>query len=140
MRFRNGIIIAMIAFVAFIVTMGIIISSKDSELISEDYYIKEKSFNEDFEAQQRAADHKNPIKVENRENSIYFLNSSQLDIEQINITFIRMNDGQADFSIKNHDIKVLIPKQKLAKGNYEIQIRYKVKNIPFLQVTTWYYK
>lgn len=140
MRFRNGIIIAMIAFVAFIVTMGIIISSKDSELISEDYYIKEKSFNEDFEAQQRAADHKNPIKVENRENGIYFLNSSQLVIEQINITFIRMNDGQADFSIKNHDIKVLIPKQKLAKGNYEIQIRYKVKNIPFLQVTTWYYK
>jgi hypothetical protein len=140
MRFRNGIIIAMIAFVAFIVTMGIIISSKDSELISEDYYIKEKSFNEDFDAQQRAADYKNPIKLENRENGIYFLNSSQLVIEQINITFIRMNDGQADFSIKNHDIKVLIPKQKLAKGNYEIQIRYKVNNIPFLQVTTWYYK
>jgi hypothetical protein len=140
MRFRNGIIIAMIAFVAFIVTMGIIISSKDSELISEDYYIKEKSFNEDFDAQQRAADYKNPIKLENRENGIYFLNSSQLVIEQINITFIRMNDGQADFFIKNHDIKVLIPKQKLAKGNYEIQIRYKVNNIPFLQVTTWYYK
>ena len=140
MRFRNGIIIAMIAFVGFIVTMALVISSKDSELISEDYYIKEKSFNEDFEAQQRAADNKNPIKVENRENGIYFLNSSQLAIQNIDLTFIRMNDGKADFSLKNHDINVLIPKQKLAKGNYEIQIRYKVNNIHFMQVTTWYYK
>ena len=140
MRFRNGIIIAMIAFVAFIVTMAVVISSKDSELISEDYYIKEKSFNEDFEAQQRSADNKNPIIVENRENGIYFKNSSQLAVPNIDVTFIRMNDGQADFSLKNHDIKVLIPKRKFAKGNYEIQIRYKVKNIPFMQVTTWYYK
>ena len=140
MRFRNGIIIAMIAFVAFIVTMALVISSKDSELISEDYYIKEKSFNEDFDAQQRAADNKNPITVENRENGIYFKNSSQLAVPNIDVTFIRMNDGKADFSLKNHDINVLIPKQKLAKGNYEIQIRYKVNNIPFMQVTTWYYK
>ena len=43
MKFRNGIIIAMIAFVAFIVTLAIVISSKDSELTSEDYYIEKKS-------------------------------------------------------------------------------------------------
>lgn len=140
MKFRNGIIIAMIAFVAFIVTLAIVISSKDSELISEDYYIQEKSFNEDFDAQQRAADSKNPIKVANRESGIFFTNASNLNIQHIDLTFIRMNDGQADFTMKNHDITRVLPKQKLAKGNYEIQMRYKVNNVPFMQVTTWYYK
>jgi len=83
MKFRNGIIIAMIAFVAFIVTLAIVISSKDSELISEDYYIQEKSFNEDFDAQQRAADYKNPIKVANRKSGIFFTNASNLSIQHI---------------------------------------------------------
>jgi hypothetical protein len=140
MKFRNGIIIAMIAFVAFIVTLAIVISSKDSELISEDYYIQEKSFNDDFDAQQLAADNKNPIKVENRESGIFFTNASSLNIQHIDLTFIRMNDGQADFKMKNHHITRVLPKQKLAKGNYEIQMRYKVNNVPFMQVTTWYYK
>ncbi|MFM6934371.1 MAG: FixH family protein [Flavobacteriales bacterium] len=140
MRFRNGIIIAMVAFVAFIVTLALVINSKDSELISEDYYIKEKNFNQDFDAQQRAADHQNPIKVENQANGIFFRNTSNLNIEHIDITFIRMNDGKSDFSVKNHDIRTWIPKQKLAKGNYEVQLRYQVNNEPYMQVTTWYFK
>ena len=140
MKFRNGIIIAMFAFVAFIVSLAIVISSKDSELISEDYYLKEKSFNQDFDAQQRAVDNNDPIKVENRDNGIFFKNNSPFEIKSIDLTFTRMNDGQADLYFKNHDLNVLIPKQKLAKGNYEIQIRYKVNDIPFMQVTTWYYK
>jgi hypothetical protein len=140
MRFRNGIIIAMIAFVAFIVTMGIIISSKDSELISEDYYIQEKSFNEDFDAQQRAADNKNPIRISNLKNGIGFVNQSNLDIPSIDLTFVRMNNGKSDFTLKNHPISMSIQKDKLAKGNYEIQMRYRVKNVPFMQVISWYYK
>jgi hypothetical protein len=140
MRFRNGIIIAMIAFVTFIVTMGVIISSKDSELISEDYYIKEKSFNEDFDAEQRAADNKNPIRISNLTNGIGFVNHSKLDIRMIDLTFVCMNNGKSDFTLKNHPIDKGIHKDKLAKGNYEIQMRYRVKNIPFMQVITWYYK
>lgn len=140
MRFRNGIIIAMVAFVAFIVTLALVINSKDSELISEDYYIKEKNFNQDFDAQQRAANHQNPIKVENQVNGIFFRNASSLNIEHIDVTFTRMNDGQSDFSVKNHDIRTCIPKQKLAKGNYEVQLRYQVNNEPYMQVTTWYFK
>ncbi len=140
MRFRNGIIFAMIAFVAFIVTMAVVINSKNSELISEDYYIKEKNFNQDYDAQQRAADHQNPIKVENHPNGIFFRNTSSLHIQLVDVTFIRMNDGRSDFSVKNHDIRTWIHKQKLAKGNYEIQLRYQVNNEPYMQVTTWYFK
>ena len=140
MRFRNGIIIAMIAFVAFIVTLAVIISSKDSELISEDYYIKEKSFNEDFDAQQRAADYKNPIQVVDRDKLICFVNTSNLDIQKLDLAFIRMNHGKADFTLKNQNLRTCLLSKKLEKGNYEIQMRYKVKNQDFLQIVTWYNK
>ncbi|MFM1946100.1 MAG: FixH [Bacteroidota bacterium] len=140
MRFRNGIIIAMIAFVAFIVTLAIVISSKDSELISEDYYIKEKSFNEDFDAQQRAADNKNPIQVVGRDELICFVNTSELDIQKLDLEFIRMNHGKADFTLKNQNLQTCLQSKKLEQGNYEIQMRYKVKNQDFLQVVTWYNK
>jgi len=140
MRFRNGIIIAMIAFVSFIVTLAVIISSKDSELISEDYYIKEKDFNEDFEAQQRAADYKNPIQVVDRNEFICFVNTSNLDIQNLDLAFIRMNHGLADFTLKNQNLRTCLPSKKLEKGNYEIQMRYKVKNQKFLQIVTLYNK
>ena len=140
MRFRNGIIIAMIAFVTFIVTLAVVISSKDSELISEDYYIKEKSFNEDFDAQQRAADYKNPIQVVNRDELICFVNTSKLDIQKLDLEFIRMNHGKADFTMKNQNLQTCLLSKQLEQGNYEIQMRYKVKNQDFLQVVTWYNK
>jgi len=140
MRFRNGIIFAMIAFIAFIVTMALIINSKDSELISEDYYIKEKSFNEDFDAQQRAANHKNPIKVIKRLSLICFENTSDLSIKKIDLAFVRMNDGKADFILNNQDVSTCLFSDKLKKGNYQIQIRYVVAHQDYLQELTWYNK
>lgn len=140
MKFRNGIIVAMIAFVAFIVTMAVVINSKKSELISEDYYIREKSFNADFDAQQRAMDLKNPIKLIRKKNGIGFLNQSKLNIQKIDLSFVLMNDRGADFSIKNHDINTLIHNDKFAKGIYEVQMRYVVNELPCLQIVSWQYK
>ncbi len=140
MRFRNGIIIAMIAFVAFIVTLAVMINSKNSELISEDYYLKEKLFNDDYDAQQRAVNHKNPIKLIKRQALICFENQSDLAIEKIELAFVCMNDGKADFNLKNQDVPACILSDKLKKGNYQIQIRFEVRNQTYLQELTWYHK
>ena len=140
MRFRNGIIIAMIAFVAFIVTLAVMINSKNTELISEDYYLKEKLFNDDYDAQQRAVNHKNPIKLIKRQALICFENQSDLAIEKIELAFVRMNDGKADFNLKNQDVPACILSDKLKKGNYQIQIRFEVRNQTYLQELTWYHK
>ncbi|MEY4288116.1 MAG: FixH [Bacteroidota bacterium] len=140
MKFRNGIIIAMIAFVAFIVTMALVINSKKSELISEDYYIQEKSFNADFDAQQRSADMKNPIKLIQEANGIRFVNQSKLNIQKIDLSFVLMNDGGADFSLKHYNVNDLITKDNFTKGMYEIQMRYSANKLPFMQVVTWQYK
>jgi hypothetical protein len=51
-----------------------------------------------------------------------------------------MNNVKSDFTLKNHPINLGIQKDKLAKGNYEIQLRYRVNNVPFMQVISWYYK
>jgi hypothetical protein len=140
MRFRNGIIIAMMAFVAFIVTLAAVINSKNSELVSEDYYIKEKSFNDEYDAQQRALNHKNPIKVFKRQALICFENQSDLAIEKIDLAFLRMNDEKADFNIKNQVVPAGILSAKLKKGNYQIQIHYEVRNQSYLQELIWYNK
>jgi hypothetical protein len=140
MIFRNGIIVAMIAFVAFIVTLAVVINSQKTELISEDYYIKEKYFNDDFEAQQRAADLKNPIKLMHDEHGIHFVNLCKQDIQSIDLSFVLMNNGGEDFTIKNHPLNASISKDKFSKGIYEIQLRYEVNKLPYLQIVTWQYK
>lgn len=140
MKFRNGIIIAMISFVAFIVTLALVINSKDTELISEDYYIQEKSFNQDYAAQQRAADYKNPIKINLKNKGLIFTNESSLEIEKIDLSFVLMNNGSADFSIKDHVLGTVISTDKLSKGVYEVQIRYHIQNEPFMQVISWHYE
>lgn len=140
MKFRNGIIIAMISFVAFIVTLALVINSKDTELISEDYYIQEKSFNQDYTAQQRAADYKNPIKINLKNKGLIFINESSLEIEKIDLSFVLMNNGSADFSIKDHVLGTVISTDKLSKGVYEVQIRYHIQNEPFMQVISWHYE
>jgi hypothetical protein len=127
MRFRNGIIIGMVAFMVFILTLVIIISSKGSELTSDDYYVKDKKFQKELDARQTASDLKNPAKVSfsNDTLSVSFSdNSLATDVE---ISFVRPNDKSLDRTINISKVPANIPISFLKKGNYSAVIVYKIK-------------
>jgi hypothetical protein len=127
MRFRNGIIIGMVAFMVFILTLVIIISSKGSELTSDDYYVKDKKFQSELDARQKASDLGNPanVKVTNDTLSVSFSDNSV--VSDVEISFVRPNDKSLDRTIKIAKIPALIPISFLKKGNYSAEIVYKVK-------------
>ncbi|NBR14186.1 MAG: hypothetical protein EBQ94_10085 [Flavobacteriales bacterium] len=127
MRFRNGIIIGMVAFMAFILTLVIIISSKGSELTSDDYYVKDQNFQAEINARQTASDLGNPakVRVSNDTLSVSFTDNST--VSDVELSFIRPNDKSLDRTIKISKIPALIPISFLKKGNYKVEIVFKVK-------------
>lgn len=127
MRFRNGIIIGMVAFMVFILTLVIIISSKGSELTSDDYYVKDKKFQKELDARQTASDLKNPAKVSFSNDTLSVSFSDNSFATDVEISFVRPNDKSLDRTINISKVPANIPISFLKKGNYSAVIVYKIK-------------
>ena len=134
MRFRNGIIVGMVLFMVFILSLVVVISSKGSELTTEDYYLKDKNFQQNINARQLAMDNENPavVKVENKLLSIAFKENRLA--EKVKISFSRPNDKALDREVKIGTIPSTIPVKFLKNGNYDIVITYVIGGKNYEQV------
>jgi hypothetical protein len=134
MRFRNGIIIGMVLFMVFILSLVVVISSKGSELTTEDYYLKDKNFQQNINARQLAMDNENPavVKVENKLLSIAFKENRLA--EKVKISFSRPNDKALDREVKIGTIPSTVPVRFLKNGNYDMVITYEIEGEKYEQV------
>ena len=134
MRFRNGIIIGMVLFMVFILSLVVVISSKGSELTTEDYYLKDKNFQQNINARQLAIDNENPavVKVENKLLSIAFKENRLA--EKVKISFSRPNDKALDREVKIGTIPSTVPVRFLKNGNYDMVITYEIEGEKYEQV------
>jgi hypothetical protein len=134
MRFRNGIIVGMVLFMVFILSLVVVISSKGSELTTEDYYLKDKNFQQNINARQLAMDNENPavMKVENKLLSIAFKENRLA--EKVKISFSRPNDKALDREVKIGTIPSTVPVRFLKNGNYDMVITYEIEGEKYEQV------
>jgi len=134
MRFRNGIIIGMVLFMVFILSLVVVISSKGSELTTEDYYLKDKNFQQNINARQLAMDIQNPaiVKIENKLLSIAFKENRLA--EKVKISFSRPNDKALDRKVKIGTIPSTVPVKFLKNGNYDMVITYEIEEKKYEQV------
>ena len=134
MRFRNGIIAGMVLFMVFILSLVVVLSSKGSELTTEDYYLKDKNFQQNINARQLAIDIKNPaiVKVENKLLSIVFKENRVAS--NVMISFTRPNDKSLDREVKIGTTPATVPVKFLEKGNYDITITYQIDGTKYEQV------
>lgn len=134
MRFRNGIIAGMVLFMVFILSLVVVLSSKGSELTTEDYYLKDKNFQQNINARQLAMDIKNPaiVKVENKLLSIVFKENRVAS--NVMISFTRPNDKSLDREVKIGTTPATVPVKFLEKGNYDITITYQINGKKYEQV------
>jgi hypothetical protein len=134
MRFRNGIIAGMVLFMVFILSLVVVLSSKGSELTTEDYYLKDKNFQQNINARQLAMDIKNPaiVKVENKLLSIVFKENRVAS--NVMISFTRPNDKSLDREVKIGTTPATVPVKFLEKGNYDITITYQIDGKKYEQV------
>lgn len=136
MKFRNAVIIAMIAFVLFIGYMVVVITNESSELVAEDYYEQEQTLDADIAAKQRAMDANLPIAIVEKGGLLYFETKTKLEISRLHASFLCYNDKNSDLEL---DLKVGagFPIAQLKKGNYAIDIRYQIDKKTYLQQTSY---
>ncbi len=118
----------------FILSLVVVLSSKGSELTTEDYYLKDKNFQQNINARQLAMDIKNPaiIKVENKLLSIVFKENRVAS--NVMISFTRPNDKSLDREVKIGTTPATIPVKFLEKGNYDMTITYQIDGKKYEQV------
>jgi hypothetical protein len=136
MKFRNAVIIAMVAFVLFIGYMVVVITSESSELIAEDYYEQEQTIDADMAAKKRAQDAGFPVHFYAQKGNLYFKTKTGIDVQKLHASFMCYNDKNSDLEL---DLKAgsSFPVAQLKKGNYNVDIRYQIKGKTFLQQTTY---
>jgi len=136
MKFRNAVIIAMVAFVVFIGYMVVVITSESSELIAEDYYEQEQTIDADMAAKKRAQDADFPVHFYAQKGNLYFKTKTGVYVQKLHASFMCYNDKNSDLEL---DLKSgsSFPIAQLKKGNYTVDIRYQIKGKTFLQQTTY---
>ena len=136
MIFRNGIIIGMIAFIIFIVSMVLVLNSKGSDLTTDDYYLKENTFESELNARRLAIEFNNPLSIKISDNNIIFLCDNKTKVTDLMVEFTRMNNKNLDKSFSIDKLPYAIPMKNFVKGNYSIKSIYKIKNQSLEQDTS----
>lgn len=139
MNWGKGIIAAFFLFIAFIVTLVVILMSQNVDLQSEDYYKKEINYQEEISQQQAANSLGEKIELLEQDDFIVVQLPYSLSISSVQVDFIRPNNEKHDLNFRINDSKsYLISKEKLTPGKYLIEIRYKVNGKDCLQKTELY--
>ncbi len=124
MNWGKGIAIALILFVGFIVTLVTIIVSQDVDLVSEDYYAKEMSYQDEINGIQAGNDEPKITVIKKREQVVVTVPETT-NAKSIVLNFYRANNKDLDkeFTINNTKMLV-IPKSDFQKGNYSVRAEY----------------
>ncbi len=136
MGFRNGIIIGMVAFIVFILTLVLIINSKGADLTSEEYYLNEKKFDSELEAREQAKKYKFPLKMVTKEKIIEFYSTENHKLSDLKIEFTRPNDKSLDRTFESIKLPFTLPTKLLKKGNYLVKSSFIIDNQKLEQDTS----
>ena len=123
MNWGKGIIIAMVLFMGFILTLVITLMRQDVDLEIDDYYNKELAFNEQYNAQQNYMDATEKITFNVTSDSLFVIFPKDLQTGAAKIQLQRPNNKQQDavFDVQATD-KVYIPTKSLPKGVFNCTI------------------
>lgn len=134
MNWGKGIVIGMVAFMSFITVLVVILMSKNVDLESEDYYQREINYEHELNAIRNAEKQEKQIKIGLSGEYVVVQVPDSVDFTNVSVYLRRPNNSQDDQFFKlNNSKNLLIPINKLRKGNYGIEISYYVGDKPCLQ-------
>lgn len=125
MNWGKGITIALICFMGFIVYLATSMMLTKVDLESDDYYIREIAYDEEIEAL------KNGFEIEkiafNQHDDVLSISiPDQVEISNVQIDLQRPNNDELDKVYNFEDSKTLIiGKEDLEKGNYDVEVTFK---------------
>lgn len=126
----HGITVGYILFVGYILYFVFTSFSQNIDLVAEDYYAQEIVFQDRIEATKNAEKYLANVQVEPSDEGlqIHFDEIVTADFQAGEIYFFRPSDAELDLKIPltlDESGALLIPKQMLSTGRYEIQLSWK---------------
>ncbi len=134
LNWGTGIVIGMMAFIAFIVTLAANMMSHKVDLVAKDYYEQGIEYEKHIE-QVRAADAFGDalqVNVNYTASQLEVVFPKEIDAAKMvgQVYLFRPSDAKGDFTeiLKpNTDNKQLIPLSKMAKGNWRVKLQWKME-------------
>jgi hypothetical protein len=127
MWLRNGVIIGMSLFIVFILYLVFVISSKSSELISDDYYERDRNYQSEIEAQKNAASLGSPARISIENDTFKLIFANDLKATNIEMYLFKPNDQKADQNLEIKQTPFLLPTKLLQKGKYTANLQYEME-------------
>jgi nitrogen fixation protein FixH len=135
----TGIVIAIIAFMSFIMYFVITMSTDKSykhDLVTEKYYEKELEFQEQIDATQNASKLEENITLINTLKGLQIIFPSNIPPKEIEgkVFLYRPSNKQLDFEIpiSISNTYLLVPEKRLLDGRWNITILWSYKNTSYL--------
>jgi hypothetical protein len=127
----TGIVIAMIAFMSFILFFVVKMFTDDQyqyDLVVEEYYKQEIGFQDELNAEKNAIELAENVVIEQTETGVMIDfpgNEASANIDGI-VTFYRPSNKNLDFTkpVILEGNKMFIPKNKIAAGRWNISVRW----------------
>ena len=142
----TGIVIAFGLFMTFILFFVFKVQSDskyDNELVVEEYYKQELKFENQMKKQQNASDMSEKIEINTSEEGIKITFPSNLDSSLIKgkVSLYRPSNKKLDFEvpISLSGTHLLIPKNTLVGGRWDISIDWTFDGKEFLNTKTIYF-
>jgi len=134
MNWGKGLIITMVLFMGFIVTMVVSMISRSVELQTENYYQLDLAYDGEIEAINRANQLGEQIELMQSDEGFVVKVPTTEFITDVSVFFSRPNDETKDFMIEVGEKRLeKIPLDKLEAGVYNIEFRYFTKGKACLQ-------
>lgn len=135
----TGIVVAMLLFMIFIlqfVYRVTFVDQYDHHLVSDDYYKDELHYQDEINKESNALDLKQNIEFTNTDQGLKISFPEDFEEEKIEgtIYFKRFSNEKLDFKkdIELTDHSILIPKEILLSGKWDIKIEWKYKDEEYL--------
>jgi len=142
----TAIVLVMIGFISFIMYFVITMSSNskyDHDLVTEEYYKKELVFPDEYEAEKNSKALKENITSRKHPEGWQLLFPDSLEISEISGTvyWYRPSNKKLDFEIplQLNSSSVIVPKEKLVPGRWNITIAWKYNGVSYLKKETIVY-
>jgi hypothetical protein len=127
MNWGKGITIFLVLFIAFITTLAIILMRTSSDLVSEDYYLREVQYGDEITAEQNALDAGAELYTEMSDAGLFIQIKQAVLPTEITVHLLRGNDPKKDIHELVQGSSIFLSKDQLTSGKYLLTVNYKME-------------
>lgn len=127
MNWGKGIAIFLVLFIGFITTLAVVLMRANTDLVSEDYYLKEVNYGSEIIAEQNAINAEAELILEEDDDGLFIRVKKEVLPKEITVHLLRGNAASDDVRKTTSGSSVYIPKEELLNGKYVLTVNWEIE-------------